>query len=180
MLLNQIDERLLEIYDKQRKNNEDKTGWSFVQELKKEANNHFFLFSFFIYRTFELVFEKKKELIALPHIIKELLRSPWHYEHFIPKKRGSASDEEIEIFPGIIFVKGITCNILERLNLEKTKTSFLYHLMIKEKEINEELYLSKEQIKKFSDVEGVIEVFLEEYDRKFKNKVRIVKIADSK
>ncbi len=176
MLLSQIDKKLLEIYENQRENEKDRTGWEYIQELKKEADNNLFLFSFFVYRSFELVFEKKKELINLPHMIKELLRTFYHYEHFIPKAAGSSTEDEIELFPGIIFAKGITYKILEHLKLEETKVSFSYYLMIWEEEINEKKYLSEDQIRRFKSIERIIEVFLDEYNKKLKNKPRIIKI----
>jgi len=76
-------------------------------------------------------------------MIKELLRSYYHYESYLFKEKGSATEDEIEIFPGIIFTKGITYKILESLNLEKTKFSFLYHLMILERYKRRKLSLSK-------------------------------------
>jgi len=162
MIIEDIDRRLKEIYEKHSGSNEDKTGFDFIQDLKKEAKNNIFLFYFFVYRTFEIALENKK-IISFPNMIKELLRSPYHSEQLVYKERGKATNEEIEIFPGIIFTKGITLKVLEILKLEKTKKAFLYHLITKEKEINSSIYLSKKQIADFIDIEKVIDIFLDEY-----------------
>jgi len=164
MLLTKIDKRLIEIYEEHKKDSEDITGWHLLQKLKKEAKYHIFLYYFLVYRLFEVVYQRG-EIIKYQHMIKELLRCPYHTEQFVPKERGSANEDEVEIFPGIIFTKGITTRILEGLGLHNTLKSFLYHLMIKEEEINEKRYLSEEEVSNFSDIENIIEIFLEEYQK---------------
>ena len=174
MIIKEIDKKLKEIYKKQKNNKKDKTGFDFVQALKKEANYNPFLFYFLVYRTFELALENN-EVINLPYMVKELLRSPYHYENLVDVEDTSPK-ETIEI-PGFIFEKGVATKVLEKLKLEETKKAFLYHLLIKQKEINPEAYLSKEQISKLYNIESVIQIYLKEYQKKkLKNKSKFIKI----
>lgn len=143
--------------------------------LKEEAKlPHFY--SFLINRFFELAFEKN--LVVNSHqIIKDLLRSPYHYEHFTPKEVGSASEDEVEFFPGLIFSKGVTSLVLENLGLKYSLHAFLCYLLIQEKEINSSFYLTEDQIKKFRNIEHIVDIFVGEYQEKLSGKPQIIRLG---
>lgn len=143
--------------------------------LKKEAKFPHFYF-FLVNRLFELALERK--LVINSHqLIKDLLLSPYHYEHFMPNEVGSASEDEIEYFPGLIFSKGVTSSVLESLGLKDSLHSFLCYLIIGEEEINSSLYLTQDQTRRFGNMNSVIDIFVAEYEEKLNDKPQIIRLG---
>ena len=171
-----IDKKLEEIYEEFKKDTGDKTGWSLNQKLKKEAVFNEELINYFFYRIMKISYEDKK---IISFLLSEFLSYPYNEEKWILSGEAK-SENEIEIFPKIIFKKGIKTKVLESLGLDETLKTFYYHLVSKEEEINDFRYLTKEQAEKYRywdfAIKEVLEVFSKEMKEKFPNSSRIIEI----
>lgn len=67
-------------------------------------------------------------------------------------------NEQKEVFPNLVMQKGILYNILDSLGLEKTKKWLIMYNIIKEEELNQNLYYSSEELKNFcnDDFENIL------------------------
>lgn len=186
-----IDRRLKKIYEEFRKDTGDKTGWSLMQKLKKEAGSEEGLIQCFIYEIFKVAY-KKGEVINIFNLLANLIIYPYHKESYLDypspyHKEGYLDyplkkDKNIkEVFPRLFLEKGVLSNILESLQLEETQKAFYYYLIVKDEEINEKDYLSEEQISEFKKESiyetRVLDIFSKEYkNKKLDKEDRIIKI----
>lgn len=177
-LQKQIDEKLKKLYKKFKGDNEDLTGWSFTEDLKKEANFNDELLGYFYYRIVKLSYDTKEIPLLF---LKNFILFPFFKEKYLsyPSNINIKNKEIIEIFPKIFFKKGIKTKVLESLDLNKTITAYYYYLICLEKEINEKNYLTEEQINNFSNWENasneIIKVLDEELNKKFGKNSEVIK-----
>ena len=142
-----------------------------VQKTGLSKSFSFSFFSFLIEKLYKLCLKEGK-IINAPYLIKNLPRDAGLSQGKIAN--GKLNGEMQEYYPGIILHKDIFIKILEKLNLEKTKQIYINWLIINDKEINSQDYLSDKQIAACEYEYKVNEVFSEEYEKKLKNKPRII------
>lgn len=168
----QVDEKLERIYEEFKEDGGDLTGWTLLQNLKKESNSEEGLLEYFIYTLFKIAY-KKREVINVFNLLTNFISYPYHKESYLnyPGKKNSSVKE---IFPKLFFKRDILTKILELLQLKETLTAFYYSLIVKEEEINEKNYLSKKQISEFRGFEisqtRVLDIFRNEYKKNRLNK----------
>jgi hypothetical protein len=135
------------------------------EEIKKTGLSKSFSFSFFsflIERLYRICLKEKK-VINSPYLMKNL-----------PKSAGLSIEEmdskfsrgALEIYPGIILHKDIFIEILEKIGLKKTKETYVNWLLINDEEVDEKVYLSKNQIEKYKNEYAIKDIFSEEYNKK--------------
>jgi hypothetical protein len=157
----------------------NEAGYS-KQEIKKEGLAKSFSSSFFSFLCEEIykIGLEKKQLINNLYLIKHLPKKEYVY---ICKREKAEDKGYKEVLPGITLHKEIFYKVLDKLGLEKTKKSYINYLIINNEELSENEnyllnYFSKNQIKKFKSFSRVEEVLEKEYNKKLKNKGRLIKI----
>ncbi|MBU1205289.1 MAG: hypothetical protein KJ968_04310 [Nanoarchaeota archaeon] len=65
---------------------------------------------------------------------------------------------------------------MEKLNFNNTLNSYIKFLIIHELEINEQQYLSKEEIENYSNIDSVIEIMYNEFDKNIEPNKRILNL----
>ena len=169
-----IDTEIMKLFKKFR--DSSMSSEEIVESLRESAGKSSLLFNFLLERILIMAFYKGYIIIS-----KGMLKSYLKSEHKdLPDYiyiGGTADDESvIKAAHGITIKKGIFIKIIEKLNLNNTLNKYIKFLMIHEPEINENTYLSKEEIKQYSDINSVIEVMYKEFDKKVDANKKIMRL----
>lgn len=144
------------------------TPTELVESLRKEADRSTFLFSFLLERLLVIVFSRGYIILSKGMLKNYLSSDCKEFSDYI-YIGGTADDEDENIIKaahGIVIKKGMFIRIIQKLNLNETLNAYIKFLLIHEEEINESLYLSKKEIKKYSNINSVIETLYKEFDKK--------------
>ena len=147
-----------------------------IKSLRDESNKSSILFYFLLEKILGTALSKGY-IILSKGLLKYYLRSDYkeHPDYIYIGGTAKADDESIiKIVQGIVIKKGIFIRIIEKLNLNNTLNSYIKFLIIQEFEVNEKLYLSKEEIENYSDLDSVIEIMYNEFDKKIEQNKRIL------
>jgi hypothetical protein len=169
----QMDIKLTGIYERLKKDKEDLTGWSSLQEIKKESNLDEALTNFLTVRLFEIAWNKR-EIINLPKMMEFLLSSPYKKEKVSIEREGNLKEYK-EVYRGVYLKRGIITKLFEKLNLTKTLDFFIKIIILEDKEINPKHYVGDKLIKSYlEDKDKVLNNFLKIFEEEY-NKKKIVK-----
>jgi hypothetical protein len=147
-----------------------------LESLRREADGSSFLFSFLLEKFLEISYSNRS--IALSKgLLKYYLKSEFkEYPDYI-FIGGNVDDKNTEIIKttdGIVIQKGLFIKIIEKLKLNETLNSYIKYLIINEREINEDKYLTNDEIKKYSKIDNVINMVFKEFDKKIESKKRLI------
>ena len=178
----QIDKKLEEIYKIFKKDIEDRTGWSLIQRLKKESNKNHALYYHLVSRLFEIAL-LKGEVINAPKILESLIESSWNSDE-VTIDVGEDTSEFKELYPGVYLKAGSLLKTLGFLKLDKTKDFFVNLLVLKNEEINPEIYVGQNLVKRYKDnpselIKDLIRMFENEYRQKKLSKEPRIKFTGS-
>lgn len=133
-------------------------------------------FTFLCEELYKICLENKK-IVKNLYLIKHVPKTEYIY---IGKQGSGETQTYKEIFPGLILKKGTFFKIVDKLDLTKTKESYIYYLITNEEELIESKnyllnYLTESQIKKYKKM-NIDELLTEEFKNKLKKKPRLINI----
>ncbi len=175
MNINQyIESRIVSLFEKFK--DSSMSDMDLIKSLREEADKSSILFYFLLEKM--LVIALSKGCIILSKgLLKYYLKSDYkEYPDYV-YIGGTAKDDDESIIKsvhGIVIKKGIFIKIIEKLNLNNMLNSYIKFLIIQEPEINEQQYLSKKEIENYSDIDSVIEIMYNEFDKKIEPNKRIL------
>jgi hypothetical protein len=177
MSLNQtITKKIEDIFSKFEKD-KSTSDVDLINALRVEADGSSILFYFLLEKLLAVSFSRKK-IILSKALLKYHLKSKYNENSDYIYLGGKATDDDDSIIKSahdIVIKKGIFLRIIEKLRLTETLNAYVKFLMIREQEINESKYLSIADIKKYSDLDFIVEVMSDEFERKVDVKRRIEK-----
>lgn len=152
------------------------TPTELAESLRKEADKSSFLFSFLLEKLLVVAFAKGY-IVLSKAILKNYLSSECKEFPDYIYIGGTAGDEDesvIKAAHGIVIKKGLFIKLIEKLDLNETLNAYIKFLLIHEEEINEDLYLSKKEIKKYFKIDSVIGVLYKEFDKKITSRKKVI------
>lgn len=152
------------------------TDIELIESIRKEANGSSFLFSFLLEKFLEKAYSKRYIMLSkglLKYYLKLDKKENPDYI-FVGGNVGDGSIEVIKTAGGIVVQKGLFIKIIEKLKLNETLNSYIKYLIINEEEINEDKYLTIDEIKKYSKIDKVIDILFKEFDKKIDSKKRFI------
>ena len=177
MNINQyIEDKIISLFEKFSDSSMSDTD--LIRYLRKEADKSSILFYFLLEKILGTALSKSY-IILSKGLLKYYLRSDYKEDPDYVYIGGTAKDDDegiIKSVHGIVIKKGIFIRIIEKLNLNNTLNSYIKFLIIQELEVNEKLYLSKEEIENYSDLDSVIEIMYDEFDKKIEPNKRILNL----
>lgn len=171
-----IESRIVSLFEKFKDNS--MSDMDLIKSLREEADKSSILFYFLLEKILGTALSKGY-IILSRGLLKYYLRSNYKEHPDYVYIGGTADDDDksvIKTVHGIVIKKGIFIKIIEKLNFNNTLNSYIKFLIIQELEVNEKLYLSKEEIENYSDLDSVIEIMYDEFDKKIDLNKRILNL----
>jgi len=169
-----IHKKIEELFNKFRVSSMSAT--ELIENLRGESNGSSILFYLLLEQLLIFSFSKKY-IILSKGLLKHYLKSEYKESPDYIYIGGNTEEEDenvIKTAHGIVIKKGIFIKIIEKLNLKESLNAYVKFLIINEEEINEKHYLSETEIKKYSDINYIVEVMYKEFDKKIDDGKKII------